>query len=112
MKRKIAVVFFSILFAFVGFAQDKANWKDNQSTVLLTDSTNNLTGITVTSTRKNTATWSVPYSVSVVDRSQMDAFGFRSTPEALSGTAGVFVQKTNHGGGSPFIRGLTGNQTL
>ena len=28
------------------------------------------------------------------------------------GTTGVFVQKTNHGGGSPFIRGVTGNQTL
>lgn len=27
-------------------------------------------------------------------------------------TDGVFVQKTNHGGGSKFIRGLTGNQTL
>ena len=25
---------------------------------------------------------------------------------------GVFVQKTNHGGGSPFVRGLTGNQVL
>jgi outer membrane cobalamin receptor len=24
----------------------------------------------------------------------------------------VFVQKTNHGGGSPFVRGLTGQQTL
>ena len=28
------------------------------------------------------------------------------------GSSGVFVQKTNHGGGSAFIRGLTGNQTL
>ncbi|MCF8245012.1 MAG: TonB-dependent receptor [Saprospiraceae bacterium] len=36
----------------------------------------------------------------------------RTVPEALSSTPGVFVQKTNHGGGSPFLRGLTGNQTL
>ena len=28
------------------------------------------------------------------------------------GMNGVFVQKTNHGGGSPFVRGVTGNQTL
>ena len=42
----------------------------------------------------------------------MDAFQYRTSPEALSGTTGVFVQKTNHGGGSPFVRGLTGNQTL
>ncbi len=36
----------------------------------------------------------------------------RTTPEALLTTPGVFVQKTNHGGGSPFLRGLTGNQIL
>ncbi len=36
----------------------------------------------------------------------------RTTPESLQGMSGVFVQKTNHGGGSAFIRGLTGNQTL
>jgi outer membrane receptor protein involved in Fe transport len=36
----------------------------------------------------------------------------RTMPEALTHTPGVFVQKTNHGGGSPFLRGLTGNQTL
>ena len=96
----------------MGFAQEKVDWLNEKSAVILSDSTNNLTGITVTATRKNTANWSVPYSVSVVNKSQLAAFGFRSTPEALSGTAGVFVQKTNHGGGSPFIRGLTGNQTL
>ncbi|MFD2573588.1 TonB-dependent receptor domain-containing protein [Spirosoma soli] len=36
----------------------------------------------------------------------------RSVPEALFGQPGVFLQKTNHGGGSPFVRGLTGQQTL
>ncbi len=36
----------------------------------------------------------------------------RSTPEMLTGTPGIWMQKTNHGGGSPFIRGLTGNQVL
>ena len=36
----------------------------------------------------------------------------RSMAEAMTSTAGVWVQKTNHGGGSPFIRGLTGNYTL
>ena len=112
MKKKVAISFLIILLNCAGFAQEKGDRLIEKSTVKLSDSTNNLTGITVTSTRKNTANWSVPYSVSVVNKSQLDAFGFRSTPEALSGTAGVFVQKTNHGGGSPFVRGLTGNQTL
>ena len=54
----------------------------------------------------------IPYSVSSINRKELDNFSPRTTPEALMNTNGVFVQKTNHGGGSPFIRGLTGNQTL
>lgn len=54
----------------------------------------------------------IPYSVTSIGRKEMDNFNSRTTPEALMSTNGVFVQKTNHGGGSPFIRGLTGNQTL
>jgi hemoglobin/transferrin/lactoferrin receptor protein len=54
----------------------------------------------------------IPYSISLLDKKEMDHFSKRSTPEMLMNTNGVFVQKTNHGGGSPFIRGLTGNQTL
>lgn len=54
----------------------------------------------------------VPYSVGTINRNEMDELGPRSTPEALMGMNGVFVQKTNHGGGSPFVRGVTGNQTL
>jgi len=54
----------------------------------------------------------IPYSISLLDKKEIDYFSKRSTPEMLMNTEGVFVQKTNHGGGSPFIRGLTGNQTL
>lgn len=35
-----------------------------------------------------------------------------NTPELLSSVPGVFLQRTNQGGGSAFVRGLTGNQTL
>lgn len=35
-----------------------------------------------------------------------------NTPELLSSVPGVFLQRTNQGGGSAFVRGLCGNQTL
>jgi len=54
----------------------------------------------------------VPYSVKKISSQYFKESGSRTTPEALQGMNGVFVQKTNHGGGSAFIRGLTGNQTL
>ena len=53
-----------------------------------------------------------PFVVSSIAAKQITQNGARTTPEALIGTSGVFLQKTNHGGGSAFIRGLTGNQTL
>jgi outer membrane receptor protein involved in Fe transport len=36
----------------------------------------------------------------------------RTVPESLRQVAGVSVQRTNLGGGAPFIRGLVGNQVL
>lgn len=54
----------------------------------------------------------LPYFISSIGQQQITQNGARTTPETLMGIAGVFIQKTNHGGGSAFIRGLTGNQTL
>lgn len=53
-----------------------------------------------------------PFIVSSLSAKQIQQNGARTTPEALMGVSGIFLQKTNHGGGSAFIRGLTGNQTL
>jgi outer membrane receptor protein involved in Fe transport len=53
-----------------------------------------------------------PFVISSITNQQIIEKGARTTPEALMGVSGVFIQKTNHGGGSAFVRGLTGNQTL
>jgi outer membrane receptor protein involved in Fe transport len=66
----------------------------------------------ITASRKSSLPESSPFAVSVLSKKQIGEYMYRSSPEALMAVPGVFVQKTNHGGGSAFVRGLTGNQTL
>ncbi|GHB64891.1 TonB-dependent receptor [Persicitalea jodogahamensis] len=68
--------------------------------------------VVVTAQRYETRAFDRPEAVTVVTRRDLAQNSLRSTPEALMGQSGVFLQKTNHGGGSPFVRGLTGQQTL
>ena len=68
--------------------------------------------VIVTATRQKTNTIHLPFSVNKVAANEIQAAAFRTAPESLIGATGVFVQKTNHGGGSPFVRALTGNQNL
>ena len=83
-----------------------------QSSKVQEDTTRSLTEAVVTAQRNESQPILVPYSVQKLNRQQLDDFNPRTTPEALMMVNGVFVQKTNHGGGSPFIRGLSGNQVL
>ena len=68
--------------------------------------------VIITAQRSKQKELFTPYSVQSINKSYLRNFNPRTTPEALMGINGVFIQKTNHGGGSPFVRGLTGNQTL
>jgi outer membrane receptor protein involved in Fe transport len=73
---------------------------------------NNLDSIIVKSRLVQKNNLILPYSLVQKNATAIKLSNYRTTPEALIGSSGVFVQKTNHGGGSAFIRGLTGNQTL
>ncbi|MGZ8517356.1 MAG: TonB-dependent receptor plug domain-containing protein, partial [Chitinophagaceae bacterium] len=68
--------------------------------------------VVVTAQRHQQESLLVPYSVNTLSQRYIGEMNPGTTPEALMGMNGVFVQKTNHGGGSPFVRGVTGNQTL
>ena len=68
--------------------------------------------IVITAQRTETSSFDRSESIGYLSKSQLNLLSPMSAPEALSNIAGVWMQKTNHGSGSPFIRGLTGYQTL
>lgn len=68
--------------------------------------------VTVTANRVREESVQTAGSVSIISPKNWQTYQPRTVPEALLGTTGVFIQKTTHGAGSAFLRGLTGNQTL
>ncbi|MCU0375609.1 MAG: TonB-dependent receptor [Chitinophagaceae bacterium] len=68
--------------------------------------------VVVSASRYPQQAFKAPFMVSRLGNPMHNERLARTLPEALAYLPGVFVQKTNHGGGSPFLRGLTGNQTL
>lgn len=68
--------------------------------------------VVVAAHREEADRTSVPRAVSVLTTAEIARTLPRTTPEAIMNLAGVLVQKTNHGGGSPYLRGLVGNHVL
>jgi len=54
----------------------------------------------------------LPGLATVRTRQRIEEMAPLTTPEALQEEVGVLIQRTNLGGGSVFVRGLTGNQVL
>lgn len=68
--------------------------------------------VVVTAQRQGHDAYNLPVVTTVLDAKYLKNRIARSVPEMLFEAPGVFLQKTNHGGGSLFLRGLTGQQTL
>lgn len=68
--------------------------------------------VVVTATRVERQLFETPISVSVAGDREVSESNTSRTPDILSGTEGVLIQKTNAGGGAAYIRGLVGKQIL
>ncbi len=99
----LTIIFLGITLASVASPSDTVR---RDTTILLRD------GIVVTAQRMPSKSYTVADPVVTLNRNEMIRLSPMSTPDAMSSMAGVWMQKTNHGGGSPFIRGLTGYHTL
>ncbi|MDP3857210.1 MAG: TonB-dependent receptor [Stagnimonas sp.] len=65
-----------------------------------------------TATRSQQTVANLPIAVTVVTAEELDEDTASSTPDLLERALGVYIQKSNPGGGSPILRGLTGKQVL
>ena len=68
--------------------------------------------VTVSASRLDTPPLEQPYAYYRTDREALDRANAKSPVEALDHTPGVSVQKTAGNQSSPYLRGLTGEQTL
>jgi hemoglobin/transferrin/lactoferrin receptor protein len=79
------------------FAQDPPKNQDPDQTVVIT-----------ASPLKPDDPWVAPHSIELLPERSIEERQSRTLPDALKEMAGVTVQKTAAGHGSPFIRGFTG----
>lgn len=66
----------------------------------------------VTATRVEREVFNTPQAVTILDDQDVQDANTAATPDLFKYAKGVSMQKTNLGGGSPFMRGLTGKQVL
>ena len=57
--------------------------------------------VVITANRYGSLQIKTPEAIRVIDNKSIQNFQLRTAPEVLQITPGVFVQKTNRGGGSP-----------
>lgn len=76
------------------------------------DSIQLLHEVSIQSFKQKSSLQQLPYSIQIVSKKILQQANARSLPESMMHLPGVMIQKSTHGGGSPFVRGLTGNQAL
>ena len=103
------------LLSFLGFlCIVKPVFSQNNSTSSVPDSliSLDLNEVIFTGKKLKSNIFNTAESISILHSKALSLNSQRNTPELLNEAPGVFIQKTNHGGGSAFLRGLTGNQVL
>ncbi|MBU1070745.1 TonB-dependent receptor plug domain-containing protein [Myxococcota bacterium] len=111
----IVFSFFLPVIPFAGAAEDPAPDPVQNARPVKKNATGKISEsdeILVIARKRRESSFSSSRSVEKISRRRLLQTAPRSVSEALTETPGVFVQKTNHGGGSPILRGLIGPQVL
>lgn len=107
----LTVVYRKFFLVFIFFSGSISSWAiDDDPDTLATIYLNN--AVIISAQRYETSSFERPESVAFMSKKQLSQLSPMSMPDALAHVPGVWMQKTNHGGGSAFVRGLTGYQTL
>ncbi len=108
----------SINISHIGYVDQKISVKQillANRIIKMTTSPSELGEVLVTAKkigRTDESVTEIPYPVIAIDREEMDKKNPATSAEALEKLAGVVVQRTQMGGGSPIIRGFESSRVL
>ncbi len=105
IKKAITLIYFFVIISHVAFGQiqDVNNFNYLDSSYL--------EEVLVTAQRIEGRSFDQAESLMKINHRQLNMLQTRTVPDGLA-SLGIWTQKTNYGGGSPFLGGLTGNQIL
>ncbi len=96
----------------IPFSLSENNTHINLDTLYLAAEVYSGQDIVVTASRLQTESADTPRFTNLVSRAVIQKRDVATSAELLREEPGIFIQKTNHGGGSAIIRGLSSNQIL
>ena len=105
MKKLFKILIFSVLVLNTALAQQPVQTDSTLDVVPLQETV-------VAANRSSQSRSAVAQQVTVLRRATIELANAQSTADLLSNTAGVFVQKSQQGGGSPVLRGFEANRVL
>lgn len=101
MKRKLLLIP-ALLYTTMSFAQEVAP----------DTTTNSLNEVIISANKTEETRRTISQQVQVLDSKQITAGQAQTTADLLSNTGGIFVQRSQMGGGSPVLRGFEANRIL
>jgi len=103
----------TIYFSYIGYEETKLSYQELQKekSVQLLLSTENLSEILIVG-RKNERAAELPYQIERISQRAIASTNASTSANALRDHAGVFVQKSQGGGGRPILRGFEANKVL
>ena len=103
-----------ITFSFVGFETTTIEFgqlKEKKGQLILQETLYNLPVIQMVGRRDDHVKY-IPQQINIIDQSSIERTNAPTTADILGQHGGVFIQKSQLGGGSPIIRGFEANRVL
>ena len=104
-----------LIFSFIGYETRKV-WKyeilEKNNIIFLRETAQFLDQVVISASKIREKREDVAYSIESLDRREIENANVTQTPDLLTKTNGVTIQKSQLGGGSPIIRGFEANRVL
>ena len=104
-----------ISFSHVAYAKFKTTKKAivaNNKKVFLSKESEQLDEVVISMFKKSEKTTRIPEQIAVVSAKEIQKFAPQTSADLLANVAGIKVQKSQFGGGSPVLRGMESNRVL